>query len=126
MLFRSLQDIRRTRGGIDRIYSREEVVQKGGDPRCAFWLTAVPGTVFSNAMEGEILGTMDNDYKANHGYPPDLPDYEAMFCAKGPAFTRTTVQRTVPMTDIAPTIARAAGLPLRGADGVCVEEILRV
>ncbi|MDI9503308.1 MAG: alkaline phosphatase family protein [Tissierellia bacterium] len=125
-LLELLQDIRRTRGGIDRIYSREEVVQKGGDPRCAFWLTAVPGTVFSNAMEGEILGTMDNDYKANHGYPPDLPDYEAMFCAKGPAFTRTTVQRTVPMTDIAPTIARAAGLPLRGADGVCVEEILRV
>lgn len=120
-----LHDIRRIHGGIDRILTNEEAVAAGGDPDCAFLLTAQPGVVFSNSLEGDIFGAMDNDYRANHGYPPDLPNYEAMFAATGPAFTRTTVQRTVPMIDIAPTIAAAAQLDLRDAEGIPVHEILK-
>lgn len=120
-----LHDIHRIRGGIDRIYSLEEAVAMGGDPDCSFYLTASPGVVFSNGVDGDILGKMDNDYAANHGYPPDLPNYEAMFAAMGPAFRQGKVERTVPLIDIGPTIAAAAGLDLQGARGVPVQEILQ-
>lgn len=120
-----LEDIRRIHGGIDRIHTREQAVAAGGDPDCAFYLTAEKGVVFSNGINGDIFGEMDKDYRANHGYPPDLPNYEAMFAARGPAFRHTTVDTQVPMTDIGPTIARAAGLDLRGAQGSPVQEILR-
>lgn len=120
-----LEDIRRIYGGIDRIYTQAEALALGGDPHCAFLVTAEPGVVFSNGLHGVVFGEMDNDYRANHGYPPDLPRYEAMFAAIGPAFVPHTVTRTVPMTDIGPTIAHAAGLSLRGAEGAPVTEILQ-
>ncbi len=120
-----LHDIRKTRGGIDEIYTREEIESLGGDPNCAYYVTAERGCVFSNSLEGDIYGEMDNHYRANHGYPPTLRNYEAMFAARGPSFATGFEEKdTIPMIDIAPTLAKALGVDLRGAAGIVREAYL--
>lgn len=123
---RLLQDIKNNIGGIDRIYTREEIIALGGDLQCAFHLTADSKCVFSNSLEGEVFGTMDNDYRANHGYPPTLRNYEAMFAAKGPSFHSGRIETsTIPMVEIAPTLAEALEVKLRGAEGRARTEYLK-
>lgn len=121
-----LHDIRKANGGIDRIYDRSQIQSLGADPRAAFMLTAHEGCVFSNSLKGEIFGTMDNDYRANHGYPPILPHYEAMFAARGPSLKAGHVEHaTTPMIDIAPTLAKAMRVELRGGEGAVHENWLK-
>lgn len=121
-----LEDIQKTYDGIEAIYSQEEEVQMGADPHCQFLVTAKPGVVFSNGLEGEVFGLVEKGYRANHGYRNDLPNYEAIFAGYGPRFKAgVCVEDVVEMIDIGPTIAEAAHLRLRKPEGQPRWEILQ-
>lgn len=122
-----LETVKEQTRAIDRIGTNAEAVALGGDPACTFFVTGMPGVVFSNRLTGELFGDMDDDYRANHGFPPDLPNYEAFFAGMGPAFQTggVTVETTHALIDVAPTLAQAAGLPLQGAEGRPICGILR-
>lgn len=89
------------------------------DPNAFAILEAKPGYCFSEffqhreAAKGEAAV-----HRANHGFSPDHPNYDAVFFALGPSFLPgASLQERQSLLDIAPTLARVANLPLQGAQG---------
>ncbi|HVF49534.1 MAG TPA: ectonucleotide pyrophosphatase/phosphodiesterase [Pyrinomonadaceae bacterium] len=103
-------------GGLfQNIFEAHELRTLGANPRASLMLEAGEGYSFGNNLTGELV-TPSKD-KGNHGYLPTRADYRASFIASGAGVARRGDLGVVPMTDIAPTIARTLGLRLRTADG---------
>ena len=48
-----------------------------------------------------------------------------MFCAKGPAFRENVVGKRGKICDLAPTLAKAMGIPFFACDGQALGELLK-
>ena len=61
---------------------------------------------------------------ATHGYMPEKGP-QPVFAAKGPAFKENYVGRSGKIYDLAPTLAKAMGIPFYECDGQVLEELLK-
>jgi len=101
--------------GIDRILEAEELHKRGGYPPASFFVGLKPGWKTGSTMDGPVLSKLK--VGGTHGALPDLPDLRASFFLIGPGVPAGRSLGVIDMRDVAPTLARLAGLSLPSADG---------
>jgi predicted AlkP superfamily pyrophosphatase or phosphodiesterase len=101
--------------GIDRVLEGDELHRRGGYPNASFFVGLKPGWRTGTALTGPVLSSLKAG--GTHGQLPDLPDLRASFFLVGPGVPAGKNLGLVDMRDIAPTLAKAAGLSLPTADG---------
>jgi predicted AlkP superfamily pyrophosphatase or phosphodiesterase len=107
-------DALRTRGAVSAIYTHEEIVKRGGDPKAFLALEAAANFQFEGSALGDYV--RKGGYLATHGYAPERLDMQASFIAWG--FRGEKGRRDgVRLLDIAPTLAVELGLPFPSGQG---------
>jgi predicted AlkP superfamily pyrophosphatase or phosphodiesterase len=101
--------------GIDRILEAEDLHKRGGYPPVSFFVGLKPGWRTGSTMDGPVLSKIK--VGGTHGALPDLPDLRASFFLMGPGVPAGRSLGVIDMRDVAPTLARLAGLSLPSADG---------
>jgi predicted AlkP superfamily pyrophosphatase or phosphodiesterase len=101
--------------GIDRVLEAEELHRRGGFPNASFFVGLKPGWRTAAAMTGPLVARVKPG--GTHGELPDLPDLRAAFFVVGPGVPSGKDLGLIDMRDIAPSLAKLAGLSLPGADG---------
>jgi len=104
--------------GIDRVLEGEELHRKGGYPNASFFLGLKPGWHTGSALSGPVVSSVKAG--GTHGELPDLPDLRASFFLVGPGVPAGKNLGLIDMRDVAPTLAREAGLSLPTADGIAL------
>jgi len=101
--------------GIDRVLEAEELHKRGGYPNASFFVSLKPGWRTGSAMTGPLVSKTKPG--GTHGELPDLPDLRASFFLAGPGVPAGKNLGLIDMRDIAPTLAKEAGLRLPEAEG---------
>jgi len=101
--------------GIDRVLEGDELHRRGGYPNASFFVGLKPGWRTGTSLTGPVLSSLKAG--GTHGQLPDLPDLRASFFLVGPGVAAGKNLGLIDMRDIAPTLAKAAGLSLPTADG---------
>jgi predicted AlkP superfamily pyrophosphatase or phosphodiesterase len=101
--------------GIDRILEGDELHGKGGYPNASFFVGLKPGWRTGSALSGPVVSSVKAG--GTHGELPDLPDLRAAFFLVGPGVPAGKNLGLIDMRDVAPTLAKEAGLTLPTADG---------
>jgi predicted AlkP superfamily pyrophosphatase or phosphodiesterase len=101
--------------GIDRVLEGEELHSKGGYPNASFFVGLKPGWRTGPSLTGPVVTSVKAG--GTHGGLPDLPDLRAAFFLVGPGVPAGKNLGLIDMRDIAPTLAKEAGLSLPTADG---------
>lgn len=97
--------------GASRIYTRQQLDDLGAAPGIAFAVEAAPGVVFADHLDGY------KREKATHGYGPDHPTGNCLLAVRGPGLHPGECWNTMPMRDVAPTLAALMGIDLPQAVG---------
>jgi predicted AlkP superfamily pyrophosphatase or phosphodiesterase len=100
--------------GIDRVLDADALRTRGGFPPAAFVVGLKPGWQMSSSPTGSVLSSGKG---GTHGHLPDVPDLRASFFLVGPGVPAGRDLGLIDMRDVAPTLARRAGLSLPTADG---------
>ena len=100
--------------GIDRVLDGAALHARGGFPAASFLVGLKPGWQTVSSLTGAVLSTGKG---GNHGHLPDVPDLRASFFLVGPGVPAGRALGLIDMRDVAPTLARRAGLSLPTADG---------
>jgi len=96
--------------GIRALLGAPEIEALGGDPAVTpLALDAREGFAFET---GTAAWSTPSKHVAGHGFAPVRSELEAALIVAGPGLTRTGDLGTVPMTRIAPTLARWLGVEL--------------
>ena len=98
-----------------RIIERDELEELGADPEAPFALAASPGFVIDDRADGP---DMQPNPGMSHGHHPDLADMNTGFVAKGAGIRAGASAPLLPLTAIAPLVARLLGLRFDAPDGV--------
>ena len=101
--------------GVFKVMTRDEVVREGGFPGAAFVVGVRPGFAISGRVEGPLVKA--NDPAGTHGLLRERPEMDSAFLIAGEGIPRGRVFDRVDMRDIAPTLARLAGVALPDAEG---------
>jgi len=101
--------------GIDRVLEAEELHKRGGYPDASFFVSLKPGWRTGASLTGPLIVKVKPG--GTHGELPDLPDLRAAFFLVGPGVPAGKNLGLIDMRDVAPTLAREAGLTLATADG---------
>ena len=64
------------------------------------------------AKAGYCYHTYTSDHKAEHGYPPDMPDYNVFYLMRGSGMKPGRVNNGGSLLDIAPMAAKSLGITL--------------
>jgi predicted AlkP superfamily pyrophosphatase or phosphodiesterase len=97
-----------------RIIERKELDKMGADSSALIALAAVPGTVFSGAMNTELISPTSGGH---HGYDPNIPDMWTGFIAAGAGINIGGHIKELTVTDIAPLITSLLGIKFHSPDG---------
>ena len=98
-----------------RIIERDELAELGADPEAPFALAASPGFVIDDRADGPDLQPNPG---MSHGHHPDLADMNTGFVAKGAGIRAGASAPLLPLTAIAPLVAKLLGLKFDAPDGV--------
>lgn len=101
--------------GIDRVLEAEGLHQRGGYPNASFFVSLKPGWRTGTSLTGPTVSKTKPG--GTHGELPDLPDLRAAFFLVGPGVVAGKDLGVIDMRDVAPTLAKEAGLWLPSADG---------
>jgi predicted AlkP superfamily pyrophosphatase or phosphodiesterase len=101
--------------GIDRVLDAEELHRRGGYPDASFFVSLKPGWRTGATLTGPVASKVKPG--GTHGALPDLIELRAAFFLVGPGVPAGKDLGVIDMRDIAPTMAKEAGLALPGADG---------
>jgi predicted AlkP superfamily pyrophosphatase or phosphodiesterase len=101
--------------GIDRVLEAEELHKRGGYPNAAFFVSLKPGWRTGSSLSGPVISKVKPG--GTHGELPDVPELRAAFFLVGPKVPAGKDLGVIEMRDIAPTLAKKAGLALPSADG---------
>lgn len=97
--------------GLRAVLGAPEIEALGGDPEVnPLALDALEGFCFGKDAAGGWSG--ESKERAHHGHVPVRPELEAALIVAGPGVARRGDLGTVPMTRIAPTLARYLGVDL--------------
>jgi len=101
--------------GIDRVLDAEQLHKRGGYPGASFFVSLKPGWRTGASLTGPVAAKVKPG--GTHGELPDVPELAASFFVVGPGVPAGKDLGGIDMRDIAPTLAKKAGLALPGADG---------
>ena len=101
--------------GIDRVLDAEELHKRGGYPNASFFVSLKPGWRTGASLTGPVVTKVKPG--GTHGQLPDVPDLHASFFEVGPGLPAGKDLGLIDMRDVAPTLAKEAGLELPSADG---------
>ena len=101
--------------GIDRVLEAEELHKRGGYPNASFFVTLKPGWRTGAALTGPLVSKVRPG--GTHGELPDLAELRSTFVLVGPGVPAGKDLGVIDMRDIAPTLAKEAGLSLPSAEG---------
>ena len=101
--------------GIDRVLEAEELHKRGGYPEASFFVSLKPGWHMGSTLTGPVLSKVKPG--GTHGELPDVPDLRAAFFIVGPNIPAGRNLGSIDMRDVAPTLAKEAGLSLPTAEG---------
>jgi predicted AlkP superfamily pyrophosphatase or phosphodiesterase len=101
--------------GIDRVLDASELHKRGGYPDASFFVSLKPGWRTGGGGTGPIVSKVKPG--GTHGELPDLPDLRASFFVVGPGVPAGKNLGLIDMRDVAPTLAKRAGLSLPKAEG---------
>ena len=101
--------------GIDRVLEGDELHRRGGYPNASFFVGLKPGWRTGSALSGPVVSSVKAG--GTHGELPDLADLRAAFFLVGPGVPAGKNLGLIDMRDVAPTLAKEAGLALPTADG---------
>jgi len=101
--------------GIDRVLEGDELHRRGGYPNASFFVGLKPGWRTGSALSGPLVSSVKAG--GTHGELPDLADLRAAFFLVGPGVPAGKNLGLIDMRDVAPTLAKEAGLALPTADG---------
>jgi predicted AlkP superfamily pyrophosphatase or phosphodiesterase len=101
--------------GIDRVLDAEELHGRGGYPTASFFVSLKPGWRTGSTLSGSVLSKVKPG--GTHGELPDVAELRSAFFIVGPGIPAGKNLGLIDMRDIAPTLAREAGLSLPSADG---------
>lgn len=101
--------------GIDRVPEAEELHKRGGYPNASFFVSLKPGWRTGASLTGPVVAKVKPG--GTHGQMPDVPELRAAFFAVGPGIPAGRDLGLIDMRDVAPTLAKEAGLSLAGAEG---------
>ena len=107
--------------GVERVYQREEIRARGGDPNAFLAIEASDGFRFSSGYGGETYTDLGN--KGVHGYSPERPEMRASLLVYGPS-VKPGVIAGARLIDLAPTIAGWLGLAMPGVEGRALPIVL--
>ncbi len=113
---RKALDAHKEAWGIARIYTEAELRALRAPKGVSLAVDAADGACFTDE-EGE-------ETRGEHGFSLDVPEARTLFFLAGPGVRRAYTVERMNLVDIAPTLARAAGLNLPDADGRALTEIL--
>jgi predicted AlkP superfamily pyrophosphatase or phosphodiesterase len=100
----------RATGAVREILDQQKLQAMGSDPDAELMIEAAPGFCFSERSEGPVISNSAKD-RGTHGYFPTSSGMEAMFIAVGREIAPGKNLGRVSLKQIAPTLARAMGLP---------------
>jgi len=101
--------------GIDRVLDAGELHKRGGYPNASFFVGMKPGWRTGSSLNGQVLSAIKPG--GTHGQLPDVPELRASFFFVGPGMPTGKDLGVIDMRDIAPTLAKEAGLSLPSAEG---------
>ena len=101
--------------GIDRVLDAQELHAQGGYPVASFFVSLKPGWRTGSSLTGPVVSKVKPG--ATHGELPDVPELRAAFFLVGSGVPAGKDLGVIDMRDIAPTLAKEAGLALPSADG---------
>jgi predicted AlkP superfamily pyrophosphatase or phosphodiesterase len=101
--------------GIDRVLNAEELHARGGYPTASYFVSLKPGWRTGSSLRGPVVSKVK--LGGTHGELPDVPELRAAFFMVGPGIPAGKNLGVIDMRDIAPTLAKEAGLALPGAEG---------
>ena len=104
--------------GIDRVLEAEELHKRGGYPNASFFVSLRPGWRTGASLTGPVVAKVKPG--GTHGELPDVPELRAAFFVVGPEIPAGRDLGLMDMRDVAPTLAKEAGLTLAGAEGKAV------
>jgi predicted AlkP superfamily pyrophosphatase or phosphodiesterase len=104
--------------GIDRVLEAEELHKRGGYPNASFFVSLKPGWRTGASLMGPVVAKVKPG--GTHGELPDVPELRAAFFVVGPGIPAGRDLGLIDMRDVAPTLAKEAGLTLAGAEGKAV------
>ncbi|MBQ8655020.1 MAG: alkaline phosphatase family protein [Clostridia bacterium] len=97
--------------GVSHVYSRGELDKLGCIPEPAFAVEAAPEVVFSDGLP------QAKREKATHGFGPGHPAENCLLMIRGRGISPARMD-SMPMRDVAPTLAGLMGVSLPDAQGV--------
>lgn len=117
--------------GIEKIFSKEEIITSGADRKAVFMLEARRGFFFTDDHTKPALMKLDPDAngeehhgKSTHGYHPDKENYQTVFFAAGKGILKNVEIPAMSLVDEGPTFAYVMGTKLHDTDGRILHEIL--
>ncbi len=102
---------------IAQVISEPAIAAAGGNPRAAFYVNLKIGAVAAPFLSAGLpLVVPSSAYKGMHGYFPAAPEMRSTFLIAGPGIAKGRDLGEIDMRAIAPTLARAMGATLPGAE----------
>jgi predicted AlkP superfamily pyrophosphatase or phosphodiesterase len=101
--------------GIDRVLEAEELHKRGGYPTASFFVGLKPGWRTGSSLSGPVVSKVKPG--GTHGELPDVAELRAAFFVVGPGIPVGKNLGVIDMRDVAPTLAKKAGLALPSAEG---------
>ncbi len=109
--------------GIDAILDRAAINRLGGSPDAEYWLTLKSGFSLSASLTGPLVSKVSR--RGTHGYAPTLPEMDSLFVIAGENIRKNHDLGAVDMRSIAPTLARATGIPFPAAEAPALDVLAR-
>jgi predicted AlkP superfamily pyrophosphatase or phosphodiesterase len=100
--------------GIDRVLTHEEIVEAGGFPDAAFFVSFKIGYEFGASFSPPLISSPAN--LGMHGYLPERPEMRSAFFLIGPHVPAGRSLGEIDMRQIAPTLAAIVGVSLKDAE----------
>ncbi len=106
---------------IEKIYSHDELVALGADPKASLMVEAKAGYYFTDEVAvKEVIEEVDPNsvaqtdrYKAVHGFLPTKKNYQTTLVLSGPGIKPAFKIKSARLIDEAPTLARIMGLAFK-------------
>ncbi len=97
--------------GVAHVYDRQELDALGCAQGPVLAVEACPGVVFADALDER------KREKATHGFGPGSAAENCLLLVRGKGIKAGAYLPTIPMEDVAPTLAGLMGISLPGAEG---------
>jgi len=100
-----------------QVITAPAIAAMGGNPRAAFYVNLKIGAAAAPFISAGLPLTLPSSaYKGMHGYFPGAPEMRSTFMITGPGIAKARDLGEIDMRAIAPTLARAMGAVLPGAE----------